>query len=252
MALCPTCGTEITPDMAFCPNCGTSAAVAQPVTVPPVMPASDAATGSYNAAGAPAPNTVPHAPAAQPAYTATAAPVPGAANPQPGYAAHPHYATAAQAPGTQTIGAAPSPAAAQPTANQPIDFNQAIYTKDHTAEFSADDISKNKAAAVLTYVFCFFGTLIILPVGVIGILVTAVIAKDSPYAMFHVREATKIVVADLLALCALILLFWTVIAPIAIGIFWIVLWVVSIICIVNTCRGKAKKAPIVSSLGFLK
>ena len=125
--------------------------------------------------------------------------------------------------------------------SHPVDLNAAVYTKDHTAEFSAQDISDNKVYALLAYLL-----------GIFGVIVVGLVARDSKFAMFHMRQSAKLVVVEWLFGLITALLFWTVIVPIAYFIFIIVLAVVEIICIVNVCKGKAKEAPIVSSFGFLK
>ena len=77
-------------------------------------------------------------------------------------------------------------------------------------------------------------------------------AQKSPYVSFHVRQALKFTVVDvLLALCMLILC-WTLIVPFAGAIMMLVLWVVRIICFVQICQGKAIEPVIIRSLGFLK
>ncbi|PWL53365.1 MAG: zinc ribbon domain-containing protein, partial [Lachnospiraceae bacterium] len=48
------------------------------------------------------------------------------------------------------------------------------------------------------------------------------------------------------------ILCWTVIVPIAAGIFYAVLWVVKIICFVSICKGEAKEPVIIRSFTFLK
>lgn len=88
--------------------------------------------------------------------------------------------------------------------------------------------------------------------GIFGVIVVGLVARDSKFAMFHMRQSAKLVVVEWLFGLISALLFWTVIIPIAYFVFVIVLAVVEIICIVNVCGGKAKEAPIVSSFGFLK
>ncbi|MBE6565155.1 MAG: zinc-ribbon domain-containing protein [Ruminococcaceae bacterium] len=116
-----------------------------------------------------------------------------------------------------------------------------VDPNDRTAEFDAKDISENKVIAMAPYLL-----------GWIGIVVALLAAGQSKFASFHVRQALKIeIVSALLGLCAAVLV-WTFIVPAAAGIAAIVLLVVKIICFFNVCSGKAKEAPIVSSLKFLK
>ena len=88
--------------------------------------------------------------------------------------------------------------------------------------------------------------------GVLGIIIALLAAKDSKFAMFHVRQVIKITVTELLMAIALVLLFWTIIVPIAYGIATIVIQVIKIICFFQVCQGKAKEPAIIRSLGFLK
>ena len=113
--------------------------------------------------------------------------------------------------------------------------------KDHTAEFDPRDISDNKVIAMLLYLSSF-----------LGIIIAALTSNRSPYVAFHMRQALKFMVAgSLLGILAVALCF-TIIVPIACGIGYVVLFVCKIICFFQICSGKAKEAPIVSSLGFMK
>ena len=112
---------------------------------------------------------------------------------------------------------------------------------DHTAEFDPKDISENKVFAILGYLL-----------GVIGIIVALLAAKSSGFVMFHVRQALKFAVVDILLAICVLLLFWTVIIPIAYGIITCILLVIKIICFFQACSGKAKEPAIIRSLGFLK
>jgi len=116
-----------------------------------------------------------------------------------------------------------------------------VDPSDHTAEFDAQDISDNKVFAILPYLM-----------GFIGILIALLATRDSKFTMFHVRQALKIQICDiLLALIAVVGLI-TFIIPIVAGICSMVLFFVSIICFFRACSGKAIDAPIVGKLGFLK
>ena len=118
---------------------------------------------------------------------------------------------------------------------------QAIPDYDHTAEFDAKDISDNKVVAMAVYLL-----------GTIGIIIAAILAGDSKYAGFHVRQQLKLTVLSvLLTICSLVLC-WTFIVPIAGGICSLILFVVRIICFFNVCAGKALEPAIVRSFTFLK
>ena len=110
---------------------------------------------------------------------------------------------------------------------------------DHTAEFNPRDISDNKVFAMLPYLMSF-----------IGVIIALLAAPSSPYTMFHVRQGLKISVTSILVtIVGAIIPF---LGWIAAGICALVILVVEIICFFRVCKGQAKEAPIVKSLGFLK
>lgn len=115
---------------------------------------------------------------------------------------------------------------------------QAVDIKDHTAEFDPKDISDNKVFAMCCYLL-----------SVIGVIIALLASNESKFARFHVRQALKIQVCEVLSafLCIIPILGW-----IAFGIIEVILFVVTIISFFNAAGGKAKDAPIVGSLGFLK
>ena len=112
---------------------------------------------------------------------------------------------------------------------------------DHTAEFAAKDISDNKVISMLVYLM-----------GAIGIVIALLAANTSPYAAFHVRQALKFTVVNILLSIAAVVLCWTFIVPIAAGVAALVLLVIKIICFFQICKGKAVEPYIIRSLTFLK
>ena len=112
---------------------------------------------------------------------------------------------------------------------------------DHTAEFDPQDISENKVVAMLPYLL-----------STIGIIIAAILAKDSPYAKFHVKTALKFTVIEALLTLALVILCWTFIVPFAALVCLGILFVLRIIAFVQICKGKAKDPAIIKSFGFLK
>lgn len=123
-------------------------------------------------------------------------------------------------------------------------YAQPVYTYDlydRTAEFDAKDISDNKVISMLVYLM-----------GWIGIIIALLAAPSSPYAAFHVRQALKFTVVEILIVIIAAFTFWTIIVPIAAGIFLIVLWVIKIIAFFQICAGKAKEPAIIRSLDFLR
>lgn len=131
--------------------------------------------------------------------------------------------------------------AAQPQPQPQVAYAPPYDPYDHTAEFDPKDISDNKVFAMLGYLL-----------GAIGIIVALLASHSSAYTMFHVRQALKFTVVNILALICTLVLVWTVIVPIAYGIFAAVLTVIKIICFFQICSGKAKEPAIIRSLGFLR
>ncbi|MGI5977178.1 MAG: zinc-ribbon domain-containing protein [Candidatus Limivicinus sp.] len=112
---------------------------------------------------------------------------------------------------------------------------------DHTSEFDAKDISDNKVFAMVCYVL-----------STMGIIIALLAGRKSEYAMFHVRQALKFTVLNLLVAVVMGVLCWTVFVPIAGAIFMLVMLVIRIICFVQVCQGKAKEPAIIRSIGFFK
>lgn len=112
---------------------------------------------------------------------------------------------------------------------------------DHTAEFDPRDISDNKVYCMALYLL-----------GVVGVIVALLAANSSKYVAFHLRQVLKILVFQSLVTVVTVLLFWTIIVPIAAGILSIALGVIQIICFFQVCAGKAKEPAIIRSLGFMK
>lgn len=114
------------------------------------------------------------------------------------------------------------------------------FPYDHTAEFSQQDIHDNKVICLAVYLM-----------GVVGIIIAMLASSDSPFTAFHVRQALKISILGTLTGLAALVLCWTIIVPIAAGIFETVLFVVRIICFVRICQGKAIEAPVVRGFSFM-
>ena len=138
---------------------------------------------------------------------------------------------------------APQNSTAEAVANDPY---------DHTGEFDAKDISDNKVIAMLVYLM-----------GAIGIVIALLAGNTSAYAGFHVRQALKFTVTEILATIALILcatiniipyLGWFVYALVALAYVGLLgtLTVLKFICFFQICSGKAKEAAIIRSLKFMR
>lgn len=112
---------------------------------------------------------------------------------------------------------------------------------DHTAEFDPKDVSDNKVFAMVPYLM-----------SVVGIIIALLAAGSSPYVAFHVRQALKFTIVEALVGIVTLVLVWTVIVPMAAGIFMLVLVVLQIMMFFSICQGKAKEPAIIRSLNFLK
>ena len=118
---------------------------------------------------------------------------------------------------------------------------QAQDPYDHTAEFDSKDISDYKVFAMLPYLM-----------GVVGIFIALLAAQKSEYAMFHVRQALKFQVVNILLLLCSAILCWTFLVPIAAGVCMCIVFVLEIIAFFQVCKGKAKEPAIIKKLGFLR
>ena len=113
--------------------------------------------------------------------------------------------------------------------------------RDHTSEFDPRDISANKVVSMLCYLL-----------GWIGVIIALLAAGNSAYAAFHVRQALKFTVIEILLGIVTILLCWTIIVPLCAVVLLIALIVVKIIAFFQICEGKAKEPYIIRSFGFLR
>ena len=109
---------------------------------------------------------------------------------------------------------------------------------DHTKEFDPKDISENKVIAMCIYLL-----------GWIGILIALLASKESKYVSFHVRQALKIEVTQVILIVALII---PILGWLAYGVCTIILLVLRIIAFFQICGGKAKEIAIIRSFGFMK
>ncbi len=284
MAFCPNCGTFNDDAATVCTNCGgplepkivpaageetnvndvqavseTVTATADSVEATPVVetvtdsveaaPAVEATTD--NAEVSPVTDQAPEAAPADQAPEATFTdqipepapapipdPVPVAPFPQPdpmaggaGQAAYPPpgagYQSNFQSNYQTYPGAIPNPTPAYD-----------IY--DHTAEFDPADISENKCFALLTYLL-----------GAIGILLAALVSHDSAYVRFHLRQAVKFTVVNILLGIVAGVLCFTVIVPIAAGVCYVIMFVLKIIAVIQIFGGRAVEPYIIRNLGFL-
>lgn len=141
---------------------------------------------------------------------------------------------------------------AQPASQPPQnDFSQKIQnlnnTADTTAEFDAQDITSNKAMAILAY----FGPLVLIPIFA---------AKQSKFARYHSNQGLVLLIASILygiaysILSSIILaISWRLYFIVSIiGLVSIVITVLAIIGIINAATGKAKELPLIGKFKILK
>lgn len=112
---------------------------------------------------------------------------------------------------------------------------------DHTWKFEERDISENKVVAMAAYVL-----------GPIGIIIALLASQTSPFAGFHVRQALKFAVLQALVSIVMVLLCWTVIVPIAGGVFLVILLVLQVIAFIDVCKGRAVEPPLIRGIRFMK
>ena len=111
---------------------------------------------------------------------------------------------------------------------------------DRTAEFDQSDIHGNKLYAMAIYLL-----------GLVGVFIALLGAKESAYVQFHVKQMLKFSIVELLlGICAAVL-FFTILVPIAAGVCLTILEVIRIIAFFQVCGNKAKEPAIIRSLGFL-
>ena len=135
------------------------------------------------------------------------------------------------------MGVAQQPQLQQQWGQQPQYYNP----YDHTAEFDPRDISDNKIMAMLPYLL-----------GTLGIIIALLASRESAFTYFHVRQALKLKVSEILLAVCTALLFWTIIVPVAAVICSIIISVLKFIAFFQICGGKAKEPAIIRSLGFFK
>lgn len=222
MAFCANCGTQLADDAKFCPGCG------QAVNAAPVTPATPVAPEAPAAPVAPETPVAPEAPAA------------------PTYQAAPQY----QAPQYQAPPQQPQQA--------PNNFVSTVQnfnnTADTTGEYDPADIQSGRGIAWLSYL----GALCFIPMFA---------AKANRYVQFHVRQGFTLFVGGVgLWLIQFItgLIFAKRWYGLVVGYTWpyyifaVLCWigyifitVLSIIGIVNACKGRAKELPLIGKIDIL-
>ena len=121
-----------------------------------------------------------------------------------------------------------------------VQSSDATYPWDHTAEFTAEDISDNKVYALIAY-----------GLGAFGLIVAMICAKDSAYVRFHCRESAKLLVVGTVVGVLTAALCWTCIALVAGVVLCLIIMVLYVIAFVQVCKGQAKEPWLIRSIGAL-
>ena len=127
------------------------------------------------------------------------------------------------------------------------DINDLKNMKDHTNEFDPTDIQNNKTMGILSYI----GLLVLIPIFA---------AKDSKFARFHANQGLVLVIAQ--AIITTVLSITAVILGLIPYVGWFlalivrllipVVYIPSIIGIINAAKGQAKELPIIGGIRILK
>lgn len=115
-------------------------------------------------------------------------------------------------------------------------FNRFTNTTNTTADYSPEDISKNKLISIVSYL----GVLFIIPLFV---------AKDSPFARFHTNQGLILFLFSLLTSVAGLIPYVGWIVAAAISTFDCLLMVVGIL---NVIKGEAKELPVIGKFKILR
>lgn len=115
-------------------------------------------------------------------------------------------------------------------------INNFTNTANTTADYSAEDIDKNRPVAILAYLGLLF-------------LVPLFAAKDSPFARYHVNQGILLFVVQTIGVAATQIPYAGWIAGALVNVFTTALLVIGII---NAFKGEAKELPIIGKFRILK
>lgn len=120
-------------------------------------------------------------------------------------------------------------------------------TANYSSQFASNDISENKVSAIAAYLL-----------GPIGIIIALLIARDSAYTAFHVRQALKITISSvILEIAAVIFALFGMIpfvgiifklALILVCAAWIGILVLRLIAVAQVCEGEAREPAIIGNI----
>ena len=120
-------------------------------------------------------------------------------------------------------------------------------TANHSSQFSFDDICENKVSAIAAYLL-----------GPVGIIIALLIARDSAYTAFHVRQALKLTISSVILeiAAAVFVLFGLIpfmgiifkLVLVLICAAWIGVLVLRLIAVAQVCDGEAREPAIIGKL----
>ena len=114
-------------------------------------------------------------------------------------------------------------------------------TANHSSQFSFDDICENKVSAIAAYLL-----------GPVGIIIALLIARDSAYTAFHVRQALKLTISSvILEIAAGLIPFMGIIFKLVLVLIcaaWIGVLVLRLIAVAQVCDGEAREPAIIGKL----
>jgi uncharacterized membrane protein len=122
----------------------------------------------------------------------------------------------------------------------PAEEKERTQYPDFTSNFDEKDIAENKIFAMSVYAL-----------SVVGIVIALLAAGNSAFVRFHVKEALKISILEIVTSIVTLILFWTVIVPVLGGIIALLMTIARVIGFVNVCKGKAIRAFVVRDIDFL-
>lgn len=115
-------------------------------------------------------------------------------------------------------------------------FNQFTNTTNTTADYSPEDIEKNKLISVVAYL----GVLVMIPLFV---------ARESRFARFHTNQGLVLFLFGLISYVAGLIPYIGWIVGAAVSIFKLLLLIVGVL---NAIKGEAKELPIIGKIKILK
>lgn len=263
MKLCINCGSKLSDEAKFCSRCGAMQSEA-PVPEPgeaaraQAEPAADgavqnepekeqgaAAADAGNGAQQPGPDTADARSMGGPQPQQNASSGQGSAQAQYGYSSPYGTGSGAQQYNNPYPGGQYQQSQYRQYQNQYQQYQQyqrPVSPYDHSAEFAAGDIAKNKIFAMLVYLG-----------GLLGIIVAllATSKEKSDYVNFHVRQEIKIFIIEAILAIITVALSWTEVFLVAGLVCIAICIVIGIISFVQVCMGKAKEPVIIRRFGFL-